>query len=260
MIIDKPFTDTEMQYTVLPNDDGFKLDIVNLKSGGRYTVDLFNRICTCKDFKNRSKGGTCKHIEYLCNHEKIKPFLPQENNVDVSSIATIHEGGMNGESLRSTSPSTSQSWDSPFSIMERKDEDQILIELKGNVIQEFVYSFKQGTREITGLSYAGTKQIALEMGNIHCCEPLITEMNGNWVCKVKVRDTYRNMEMWGVSCQPKQMKTQWGPKDDDFALQKAVSKAERNALRKLMPEKLIVEMIKEWQLKNLKNPNNRGQQ
>lgn len=242
-MIDKPFTDTDAQYTVLPSDDKDKIDIVNLRSGGRYTVDPINKLCTCKDFKNRSKGGTCKHIEYLINHERIKPYLPQPIN---TLEPTTHQKTMTRD----------RDWDTPFSIMERRDEDQILQELKGNILQEFVYSFKQNGRDVTGLSYAGVKQIALEMGNIHCSEPIISEMNGNWVCKVKVVDIYRNMEMWGVSCQPKQMKTQWGPKDDPFALQKAVSKTERNALRKLMPEKLLVEMIKEWRHNNNTNSNN----
>ena len=240
-MIDKPFTDTEYNYTVLPNkNNGSHLDLVNLENGNKYTVDPINKTCTCKDFNHRTKGGTCKHIEYIINHEKIKPFLPEPVQPKHTPVEIPVHNENNGSHV----------FDSPFSIMERKDETQILEELKGNVIQEFVYSFKQGSREITGLSYAGVKQIALEMGNIHCSEPVVSEMNGSWVCKVKVVDTYRNMEMWGVSCQPKMMKTQWGPKEDDFGLQKAVSKAERNALRKLMPEKLIVEMIKEWKHNN----------
>jgi len=242
MILEKPFTDTEQNYTILPNkNNDMQIDIINLETRNTYTVDPINKTCTCKDFNHRAKRGTCKHIEYIINHEKIRPFLPEQiqQNTPVE-ISSSHNGTNGGSTM----------FDSPFSIMERKDENQILEELKGNVIQEFVYSFKQGPRDITGLSYAGVKQIALEMGNIHCCEPVISEMNGSWVCKVKVVDTYRNMEMWGVSCQPKLMKTQWGPKEDDFGLQKAVSKAERNALRKLMPEKLIVEMIKEWKQNN----------
>jgi len=54
--------------------------------------------------------------------------------------------------------------------------------------------------------------------------------------------------MWGVSVQPKFMELRSGQKiRDEFCIQKCVSKAERNALRKLMPEKIIIEMIKEWQ-------------
>jgi len=246
-MIDKPFTDTDAHYTVVPNGTDHTLDLVNLESGGKYTVDLINQTCTCPDFKHRTNGGTCKHIDYLLNHERIKPYLPTQITEKPSVLSSSHNGNNgNGGTMN---------FDSPFSIMERKDEDQILSEMKGNVIQEFVYSFKQGQREITGLSYAGVKQIALEMGNIHCSEPVISELNGSFVCKVKAVDVAKNLEMWGVSSQPKQMKTRWGNQSDDFAVQKAVSKAERNALRKLMPERLIVEMIKEWKTKNGRGDN-----
>lgn len=139
----------------------------------------------------------------------------------------------------------------PYSLMERKDEEQILQEIKGNVIEEFVYSFPQGNRTITGLSYSGIKHIALQRGNIHCCEPILQENGSCWISKVKAIDVQRNLEMWGVSMQPKFMELRNGSKiKDDFCIQKCVSKAERNALRKLMPEKIIIEMIKEWQKNN----------
>jgi len=245
-MITKPFTDPENKYTILPTDNE-QIDIINLDTGGKYTVDPLKQTCTCPDFKHRTNGGTCKHIDYIINHPKIKPYLPDTylNHSQKNSVVLPHNGNNNnGGSI-----------DSPFSIMERRDEDQILAEMKGNVIQQFVYSFKQGGREITGLSYSGVKQIALEMGNIHCSEPVISELNGSFVCKVKAVDVAKNLEMWGVSSQPKQMKTRWGNQSDDFAVQKAVSKAERNALRKLMPERLIVEMIKEWKTKNGRGDN-----
>lgn len=234
-MIEKAFTDKEKNYTIVPDENNTLL-LINLNNNKKYNIDPINQTCTCPDFKHRTNGGICKHIKYLINHEKIKPYIPQ----------TIEIKNNNGNRSRNE-PLV---FDNPFSIMERRDEDQILSEMKGNVIQEFVYSFRQGGREITGLSYAGVKQIALEMGNIHCSEPIISELNGSFVCKVKAVDIAKNLEMWGVSSQPKQMKTQYGPRDDDFAVQKAVSKAERNALRKLMPERLIVEMIKEWKTKN----------
>jgi len=241
-MITKPFTDIKNKYTVLPNENDKCLDIINLNSGGKYLVDPINKTCTCNDFKYKTNGGTCKHIEYLIHHDKIKPFLPKVYNSIVS--------GKPSEVSSNHNSNGGNGFDSPFTIMERKDEDQILTEMKGNVMQEFVYSFKQNNRDITGLSYAGVKQIALEMGNIHVNEPQLSEMNGSYICKVKAVDVARNLEMWGVSCQAKQMKTRYGNQTDDFAVQKAVSKAERNALRKLMPEKLIVEMIKEWKQKN----------
>ncbi len=239
-MIDKPYTDPENKYTWMPTDNE-KIHLINLETGGKYTVDPINKTCTCPDFKHRTKNGTCKHITYLTTHPKLQKYLPEIIPIPTSKIpqrSSVHDIN-NGES-------NIASRDSPFTIMERRDEDQILAEMKGNVIQQFVYSFKQGGRDVTGLSYSGVKQIALEMGNIHCSEPVISEMNGSFICKVKAVDVAKNLEMWGVSSQAKQMTTRWGKQNDDFAVQKAVSKAERNALRKLMPERLIVEMIKEW--------------
>ena len=234
--IEKPFTDTKENYTVLNSESKDCFDVVNLKSGGKYVTNPFKKICNCPDFQFRGDGGTCKHIEYLRENKNIKPL--------VKKYEKEHE---KEEEPKKITPTVEVMEQSEFQIMERRDENQILGEMKGNVLEVFVYSFPQGGKQITGLSYAGVKQIALEMGNIHCGEPILQENGDSWICKVKARDIQRNLEMWGVSQQSKTMDTKWGQKPDSFCIQKAVSKSERNALRKLMPEKIIIETIKEWQ-------------
>ena len=143
--------------------------------------------------------------------------------------------------------------------MEMRDENQILDEIRGNVIQEFVYSFPVGNREVIGLSYAGVKQVALKMGSIDTECPIIDERDDSWIVKIKATDTRRNLSLWGVCMQSKMMKLRGGGSVvDDFALQKCVSKAERNALKKLMPERIIIEMIKQWKDKSKMEGENNG--
>jgi len=45
-----------------------------------------------------------------------------------------------------------------FQELDRRDENQILSEMRGEQLQEFVYSIKLDGREITNLSYAGVKE------------------------------------------------------------------------------------------------------
>lgn len=243
LILEKPFTDTEEKYTILNSKEENCFELHNLVSGQTYIINPFIKTCTCPDFQYRTNGGTCKHIDFLQNNDRIKPLIKKYESTRVITKA---------ESLPSDPTCVPEIVEQiPYSLMERKDEDQILQEIKGNVIEEFVYSFPQGNRQITGLSYSGIKQIALQMGNIHCCEPILQENGSCWISKVKAIDVQRNLEMWGVSTQPKFMELRNGSKiKDDFCIQKCVSKAERNALRKLMPEKIIIEMVKEWQKNN----------
>jgi len=250
LTIEKPFTDPDCKYTVLNSKEKNCFDVHNLVTGQIYTVNPFVKTCTCPDFSapygrvNNGDKKTCKHIDFLQNNDRIKPLIKKYDSI-------------NNVNLKENIPSPPSAnvpeivEQLPYSLMERKDENQILQEIKGDVIEEFVYSFPQGNRQITGLSYAGVKQIALKMGNIHCSEPILQENGSCWISKVKAIDVQRNLEMWGVSVQPKFMELRDNRKiKDDFCIQKCVSKAERNALRKLMPEKIIISMIREWQKNN----------
>lgn len=250
LTIEKPFTDIEKKYTVLNSDEKNCFELHNLVTGRTYIVNPFKEICDCPDFTYRSNGGRCKHITFLQDNERIKPLIEEYNSKNPNDTKNNSEISNNVQ--------TEVVEQLPYALMERKDEDQILQEIKGNVLEEFVYSFPQGNKQVTGLSYAGVKQIALKMGNIHCEEPILQENGSCWISKVKAIDVQRNLEMWGVSVQRKFMELRDGRKlRDDFCVQKCVSKAERNALRKLMPEKIIIEMIKEWQ-KNNKSGGGKG--
>jgi len=140
-----------------------------------------------------------------------------------------------------------------FMELERRDEEQILAEIQGQVIEEMVYSFPSGGRTVTGLSWVGIKEIARRYGKIDV-DPVRLEDTGDaWIVVVKARDLERGTGILGVSTQPKSMKARGETVEDPFALQKATSKAQRNAIRSLIPETFLKAVITEW-LKAKKNP------
>ncbi len=130
-----------------------------------------------------------------------------------------------------------------FGISEKRDEDQIQKELMGELVSTMIYRFDVSGREVVGLSWVGVKEAARHHGGIIVEEPKITEDEEKYTVLVKAKDVYNNIEMWGTSQQKKIMDTKYGKKEDIFALQKALSKAQRNAIRQLLPEKYITMIL-----------------
>jgi hypothetical protein len=63
---------------------------------------------------------------------------------------------------------------------------------------------------------------------------------------MKATDTRRGTSLLGTATQPKIMSTRGGEKPDRFAYTKAVSKAQRNAIRAIIPERFLVEMYEQF--------------
>ena len=132
-------------------------------------------------------------------------------------------------------------------LMNLKDDEQVLDEIRGNYLSEFVYSFKTKEGMVTGLSWAGTKEIARLKGNISVEDININETPDQFRVLAKAQNLEKNVTMFGIGVQPKQMTLKSGDKIDDVhALSKGVSKAQRNAIRALIPEMYIKEMIKKF--------------
>jgi hypothetical protein len=150
-----------------------------------------------------------------------------------------------------------------FLEMEKRDEEQVLAELQGKVIEEMFYETKDHKVVI---SWVGIKEIARRYGGIEMCDPreaLIQEFNDFFLVSVKATDTKNNYSMLGASVQSKLMDVhdldeakKWKRDEhgnyvfhkepDPFTLQKAVSKAQRNAIRALIPEAYFAQMIETW--------------
>jgi len=154
--------------------------------------------------------------------------------------------------------------DSDFSIMERRDEAQILAEMEGQVIKEYFYVSPKGK---TIISYTGVKEISREYKNNVADLVDMRETDEAWIVTCKATDTERNITRLGVSTQNKlekvykytgtsgnrtrvkdgEGKDVYTLEPDEFCLQKAFSKAQRNAIKTLLPVTIITKAIDAWQ-------------
>lgn len=143
---------------------------------------------------------------------------------------------------------------------ELADDDAIEAELKGKAMEHYVYSFKQNGAEVTGLTVAGVNEMSR----------LLTRKKDSGIKirivpeSIKIKTDAEMQESKGISVvlmaenmlsgetsigakfEPYQKKGRKGLYENTFALEKAVSKAERNAKRKLIPEKLAIETIRKF--------------
>jgi hypothetical protein len=133
--------------------------------------------------------------------------------------------------------------------MDRADEVLILEELQGRALQTFVYSFESGGKRQTDLTVAGVNEAVRLMNErggtqigISEQPPVVEheERGGEEYVRVMVfarDDRMRGSGRWGTAIEPVKhqsgkSKGQW----DKFAFTKALNKAERNALKKQIPE------------------------
>lgn len=130
--------------------------------------------------------------------------------------------------------------------MSQIDEEQILSELQGKVLDSYVYQIPRKDRVDYHLTYVGIKTIIQKMGGISIQDVVVTETDKTYRAKAIVYDKKRDNQTIGVAEQSKTMVENGVVKDDPFALQKCVSKAIRNAYRMIIPEFVAKKMIEEW--------------
>lgn len=141
--------------------------------------------------------------------------------------------------------------DDEFDKLDKMDEEQILAELKGDMVDKFFYEFQQWDAEsrskktVVGISYAGTKQIVQSQGGFETVAINVIEGADDYVAYVIVKNKKKDLTMPGGAQQPKMMtytdyKTgEIKTKKDDKAVAKVVSKSCRNAIRATIPEEVI---------------------
>ena len=133
--------------------------------------------------------------------------------------------------------------------MEHRDEQMIIRELKGDLkvleraLADYFYSFELHGRRVIGLSYSGVKAIIRRMGHIEILEIKVEEKPRSWFVLIKARDKLKDLEAYGAAVQPKQFP---GGGENPFALTVAVSKAQRNAWRHFIDEKVVTETYRAW--------------
>lgn len=139
-----------------------------------------------------------------------------------------------------------------YTLMNMKDDEQVLAKIRGQFLEEFVYSFPvKGGGKVTGLSWTGVKEIARRQGHISVEDIKVTETPDTYRVLAKAKDVQRNVTMFGIAEQAKKMQLRTGERQEDLhALSKCVSRSQRNAIRALIPEATIKAMINLYIEKN----------
>ncbi len=130
-----------------------------------------------------------------------------------------------------------------LSQLDRLDETLIVDELRGRIVDRLFH-------EIDGrgqLSWPGVKWFALKQGHLTIDQVQLNETEDHYRATAWARDKVRDVRLMGAAQQSKWLTRRDGSKVlDEFSLPKAVSKAQRNALRALLPETLIAEAYVAW--------------
>jgi len=143
---------------------------------------------------------------------------------------------------------------------ELADDEQIEAELMGKAMEHYVYAFDQQGKQVTGLTVAGVNEMSRQLTRkkdsgikIRIVPDSIkiernVEENGELGVSVilMAENMISGETAIGAKFEPFKKKGRNGSYENTFALEKAVSKAERNAKRKLIPEKVAIEMIKKF--------------
>ena len=134
--------------------------------------------------------------------------------------------------------------ESKYEIMEARDEAQIIAVAKGSIIKEMFYSFYIGGKKVTGISWVGTKEIARRYGGLEMGLPIMTDIGEEWAASVQCTDLVNKLTLVGTSTVSKTIVKKNGDIDPNkFAYTQASSKAQRNAIRALIPERVLIEML-----------------
>lgn len=126
-----------------------------------------------------------------------------------------------------------------YDVVEQADDDAIIAMMTGQAIQEYVYSFKQGGKEVQGLTLAGINEAANRRGGIVAEDIQYEDRENSWLVLVKATDTLTGNSRYGAYEQSKKS----GSREDPFAFTKAVHKAQRNAIKQLLPVPIIREVL-----------------
>ena len=126
-----------------------------------------------------------------------------------------------------------------YEVLDQVDDQAIIEMMTGQAIKDYVYSFKQGGRTVEGLTLAGINEAANRRGGIQVDDLQYEEREHSWNVVVKATDTLTGSSRWGACEQAKMA----GGRPDQFAFTKAVHKAQRNAVKQLLPMSVIREVL-----------------
>ena len=161
-----------------------------------------------------------------------------------------------------------------FAVLDRHDESQILDELQSRLLDVTLYDFPQDGGRVTDLSYAGVREVTGLMNRTGKVKLRLIPGSLRTEDRVENGEPHIRAEVWaedlvtgaafpGIAYEPKLMKLKdatakkWRAKGkqvpddnkvwDSFAETKAAAKAERNALKKFIPEQIRQTLIAQYQ-------------
>ena len=143
-----------------------------------------------------------------------------------------------------------------YEVVDQVDDQAIIELMTGQTIQDYVYSFKQGGRTVEGLTLAGINEAANRRGGIQVEEVKYEEQENSWIATAKAVDTITGSSRYGAYEQPKMS----GGRPDPFAFTKAIHKAQRNAIKQLIPVPVIREVLNFYLHRKAGSGNSRAQQ
>ncbi len=138
-----------------------------------------------------------------------------------------------------------------YEVVDQVDDQAIIELMTGQTIQDYVYSFKQGGRTVEGLTLAGINEAANRRGGIQIEEVKYEERDHSWIATAKAVDTITGSSRYGAYEQPKMA----GSRQDPFAFTKAIHKAQRNAIKQLIPVPVIREVLNFYLHRKTQNAN-----
>ena len=131
--------------------------------------------------------------------------------------------------------------------IERMDENLIVETLKGRSMEKLFHEFPIRGTTVVQLSWAGVKYFTLQLKGLKVEEVKITETDEKYRAVAWAYDKVRDTRVMGAAEQSKTYKSKDGTTyPDEFALAKVVSKAQRNALKNLIPETMISQAYVLW--------------
>ncbi|HRZ15323.1 MAG TPA: hypothetical protein P5110_07440 [Candidatus Omnitrophota bacterium] len=142
--------------------------------------------------------------------------------------------------------------------MEARDEGQITASLKGEYVEDYVYSMevndgRGGKRKVTSLSWMGIQEAARAYGHIRTeiydrRESGAGEMDPWIEFTIRAIDDQTGAERFGIKRQHKMKQGKNGAYPDPFYIEACLAKAQRNAIRQLIPQG----MMRDWVTQFLK--------
>ena len=126
-----------------------------------------------------------------------------------------------------------------YEVLDQVDDQAIIEMMTGQAIRDYVYSFKQGGKVVEGLTLAGINEAANRRGGIQVEDIRFEEREHSWIVIAKATDTLTGSSRYGAFEQTKMA----GSRPDPYAFTKAVHKAQRNAIKQLLPVGVIKEVL-----------------